>query len=172
MSLLGRLMTRHGAPPQAPFEDYLRAKQVRFSLHHHREPAYTAQDLAQIEHIPGRMVAKVVIVIAEDRPVMLCLPAPFRVNMLRLMNALGTDNIRLAREDEFACLFSDCEVGAMPPFGNKYGMPVWVDRTLAEGERIVFQAGTHTDTVEMEYLDFARLARPVMADLCSPESQP
>ena len=90
--------------------------------------------------------------------------------MLRLMNVLGTDNIRLAHEEEFAATFPDCEVGAMPPFGNVYGLQVWVDRTLAEGERIVFQAGTHTDTVEMDYLDFARLARPIMADLCSPPS--
>jgi len=169
MSLLGRLMTRHGAPPHPAFEDYLRAKQVRFSLHHH-EPAYTAQELAHVEHVPGRMVAKVVIVIADERSVMLCLPAPCRLNMLRLMNVLGTDNIRLAHEEEFAATFPDCEVGAMPPFGNVYGLQVWVDRTLAEGERIVFQAGTHTDTVEMDYLDFARLARPIMADLCSPPS--
>jgi Ala-tRNA(Pro) deacylase len=99
---------------------------------------------------------------------MLCLPAPCRINLLRVMNALGTDNVRLAREEEFAPTFPDCEPGAMPPLGNLYGVPVWVDRSLAEGERIVFQAGTHTETISMDYIDYARLARPVMADLCSP----
>ena len=167
MSLLGRLITRHEEPRHLQVEDYLRDQHVRFSVHHH-EPAFTAQELAHVEHVPGRMVAKVVIAVADDKMAMLCLPAPCRLNLLRLMNVLGTDNLRLAHENEFAGAFPDCETGAMPPLGNLYHMTVWVDRTLAEGERILFQAGTHTDTVEMDYLDFARLARPIMADLCSP----
>ena len=166
MSLLQRILPRQ-TPDPVPAEHYLHGQHVRFSVHHH-QPAYSAQRLAQVEHIPGRMVAKVVIAFADDRMVMLCIPAPCRVNLLRLMNALGTDNVRLAREDEFARAFPDCELGAMPPLGSLYDMPVWVDRTLAEGERIAFPAGTHTATVEMDYLDFAHIACPVMADLCSP----
>jgi Ala-tRNA(Pro) deacylase len=120
-----------------------------------------------MEHVPGRMVAKVVIAIADDEQmVMLCLPAPCRVNMLKLMDLLGTDDVRLAREDEFAREFSDCEIGAMPPFGNLYRMPVFVDKQLAADERIVFAAGLHTDTVEMHYADFARLVHPVVGDFC------
>ena len=167
MGLLSRILGGHEATTTVPIEHYLRDHNVPFAVRYHA-PAYSAQRLAQVEHIPGRTVAKVVIAFADDQMVMLCIPAPCRVNLLRLMNALGTDNVRLAREDEFTRVFPDCEPGAMPPLGSLYRMQVWVDRTLAEGERIVFPAGTHTATVEMDYLDFARLARPVMADLCSP----
>jgi Ala-tRNA(Pro) deacylase len=166
LSLLGRLITRQEERRNVPVEPYLRGQNIRYSLHHH-EPAYTAQQLAHIEHVPGRMVAKVVVVFADEQMVMLCLPAPCRINLLRVMNALGTDNVRLAREDEIARAFPDCETGAMPPLGNLYHLAVWADRRLAESERVIFQAGTHTDTVAMDYMDFARLARPVMADLCS-----
>ncbi len=166
MGLFSRILGGHQATATVPVEHYLRDHHVAFSVHHH-PPAYSAQRLAAVEHVPGRSVAKVVIAFADDQMVMLCIPAPCRVNLLRLMNALGTDNVRLACEDEFAQAFPDCELGAMPPIGGLYGMRVWVDRTLAEGERIVFPAGTHTATVEMDYIDFAHLTRPVMADLCS-----
>jgi Ala-tRNA(Pro) deacylase len=165
MSLLNRFLgTREEPPP--PLEFYLREQAVPFSVHHH-PPVYTAQRLAQVEHVPGRMVAKVVIAFADDQQmVMLCLPAPCRVNMLKLMDLLGTDNLRLAREDEFERAFPDCEVGAMPPFGNLYRMPVFVDRQLAADERIMFPAGRHTDTFEMAYADFARLVHPLVGDFC------
>jgi Ala-tRNA(Pro) deacylase len=167
MGILNRLVHPGETHHSTPVEHYLRNQHVPFSIHHH-SPAYSAQRLAHIEHVPGRIVAKVVIAFAGDDLIMLCLPAPCRVNLLRLMNALGTDNVRLAREDEFSSAFPDCELGAMPPLGCLYGIRVWVDRTLAECERIIFPAGTHTETVEMDYIDFARLTRPVMADLCSP----
>jgi Ala-tRNA(Pro) deacylase len=149
-----------------PVEAYLRREQVSFSVHHH-SPAYSAQELAHVEHVPGRMVAKVVIAFADEQMVMLCVPAPCRVSLLRLMDVLATDNVRIAREDEFAAAFPDCELGAMPPLGNLYGMPVWVDKQLALDDHILFQAGTHTDTIDMAFVDFAHLARPVLADLCS-----
>jgi Ala-tRNA(Pro) deacylase len=112
------------------------------------------------------MVAKVVIACVNEELVMLCLPATCRVDHLKLMHMLGTDNVRLAREADFARAFPDCEVGAMPPFGNLYGMPVYVDRSLTQDQRIVFQACRHTDTVEMSYEDFARLTTPVIGDFC------
>jgi Ala-tRNA(Pro) deacylase len=163
MGILSRILTREDPPP--PIEAYLRGQHVPFSVHHH-PPAYTAQQLAQVEHVPGRMVAKVVIACVDDELVMLCLPATCRVDHLKLMHMLGTDNVRLARESDFARAFPDCEVGAMPPFGNLYGMPVYVDRSLTEDERIVFQACRHTDTVEMSYADFARLTIPVIGEFC------
>jgi Ala-tRNA(Pro) deacylase len=89
----------------------------------------------------------------EEQLVMLCLPAPCQVDHLKLMNAMGTDSVRLARETDFAPAFPDCEVGAMPPFGNLYEMPVYVDRQL-------------THDVEMAYADFARLAHPIVCELC------
>jgi Ala-tRNA(Pro) deacylase len=163
MSILNRLLTREDPPPA--IEAYLREQHVPFSVHHH-PPAYTAQELAHVEHVPGRLVAKVVIACVDDDLVMLCLPAPCRVDLLKLMNMLGTENVRLARETDFAEAFPDCEVGAMPPFGNLYEMPVYVDKRLAADERIVFQACRHTDTVEMSYADFARLAHPIVGEFC------
>ena len=163
MSLLSKLLHREEAPP--PIETYLREQHVDFSLHHH-SPAYSAQRLAAIEHVPGRTVAKVVIGVVDEGLVMLCLPAPCRVDLLKLMNTVGTDDVRLAREQDFAAAFPDCELGAMPPFGNLYAMPVYVDRQLAQAERISFQACRHTETVEMAYADFARLAHPITAELC------
>jgi Ala-tRNA(Pro) deacylase len=162
MSLLSRLLSREEPPP--PIESYLRDQHVSFSLHHH-PPTYSAQRLAHIEHVPGRMVAKVVMAVVDEELVMLCVPAPCHVNMLKLMNMLATDNVRLAQEEDFSDAFPDCEVGAMPPFGNLYEIPVYVDKQLAEDERIHFQACRHTDTVEMSYSDFARLAHPIVCEL-------
>ena len=163
MGLLSKLLTREDPPP--PIETYLREQHVEFSVHHH-SPAYSAQRLAAIEHVPGHSVAKVVIAVVDEELVMLCLPAPCRVDLLKLMNAVGTDSVRLAREADFADAFPDCEVGAMPPFGNLYDMPVYVDRQLADGGRIVFQACRHTETVEMAFTDFMCLAHPILCDLC------
>jgi len=167
MSLIGRLLgNREQMQRELPCEVFLREQQVPFSVHHHA-PAFSAQRLAKVEHVPGRMVMKVVIVMAADRLVMLCLPAICRVNMLRVMDAVGTDDVRLAREGEFAAAFPDCEIGAMPPIGNLYRMPVIADRLLLADDRIIFPAGTHTETFEMAYTDFARIVRPMVADLCS-----
>jgi Ala-tRNA(Pro) deacylase len=164
MSLLHRLLRRDDEMASS-LSWYLRDEHVPFSVHHHA-PAYTAQKLAQIEHVPGRMVAKVVIAFADDQMVMLCLPAPCRVNLLKLMDVLCTDNLRLATEEELARAFPDCEVGAMPPFGNLYRMPVFVDQRLTMDDRIHFNAGRHTDTMEMAYPDFARLVHPLVGDFC------
>lgn len=165
MSLLQRLLGSRGEPPPPPATAYLRDHQVSFSLHHHA-PVYTAQHLAQVEHVPGKMVAKVVIAVADGQMVMLCLPAPCRVNLLKLMSMLCTENVRLAYEEELAEAFPDCEVGAMPPFGHLYRMPVFVDQRLALDERILFPAGRHTDTIEITYDDFARLVHPMLGDFC------
>jgi Ala-tRNA(Pro) deacylase len=145
-------------------ETYLREQQVPFRLHHH-PPTYTAQETAASEHVPGKMVAKVVMVIADDRLVLLALPAPARVDLDQVGARLGAGRVRLAREDEFAAAFPDCEVGAMPPFGNLYNLPVYVDEALAANETIVFAAGTHTDTMSVRYADFARLVQPTVAAL-------
>jgi Ala-tRNA(Pro) deacylase len=140
-------------------EAYLREQQVPFEAQHHRI-AYTAQDVATIEHIPNALMAKVVMVFADGKLTMLVLPASHRVDLTRVGPATGAKEVFLAGEQEIATAFRDCEVGAMPPFGNLYGVPVYVDRLLAEDETIVFQAGTHTDTISMKYADYARLVRP------------
>jgi Ala-tRNA(Pro) deacylase len=145
-------------------EAYLRENQVPFQMQHHAR-VFTAQEVAASEHIPGKMLAKVVMALADGRLTMVVLPAPDRVDLAKLGMLLNTRDVRLAQESEFAAAFPDCEVGAMPPFGNLYNLPVYVDTTLAEDETIVFQAGTHTDTMSMRYADFERLVRPTVADL-------
>lgn len=147
-------------------EAYLREHGVPFEVQHHRR-AYTAQEVAASEHVPGRILAKVVVALANGRLVLLVLPATERVDFARAAAALGVDAVHLADEREFGPVFPDCEVGAMPPFGNLYGVPVYVDRTLAEDETIVFNAGTHTETMSMKYADFARLVQPTVASFAA-----
>jgi Ala-tRNA(Pro) deacylase len=149
-------------------ETYLRDNKVAYQLQHH-PLAYTAQGVAESEHIPGRLVAKTVMVMADQKINMLVLPAPERVDLDRVRAALGAKEVRLAEEKEFAELFPDCEVGAMPPFGNLYGLPVFVDQDLPANDVIVFRAGTHTDTISLPYKEFERLVKPAIADLGSIE---
>jgi Ala-tRNA(Pro) deacylase len=143
---------------------YLRAHHVDFEVQRHRR-AFTAQDVAATEHLSGRQMAKAVMVVADGKLRMLVLPASFRVDEERAASALNAHHVRLAEEGDFTSVFLDCDVGAMPPFGNLYGMPVCVDRVLAEEEAITFQAGTHTQTISMKYADFERLVGPTVADL-------
>jgi Ala-tRNA(Pro) deacylase len=119
--------------------------------------------VAASEHVPGRMLAKTVMVLSDGEIAMLALPAPYQVDLEKAAAALGVDEVRLAEEEEFADTFSDCEVGAMPPFGNLYGVPVYVEKTLAEDETIVFRSGTHTETMSVSYSDFERLVEPTVA---------
>ena len=100
--------------------------------------------------------------------VMPVLPAPYHVNPLKASAALGVREVHLAEEERFADAFPDCEVGAMPPFGNLYEVPVYVDRALVEDETIVFRSGTHTDTMNVSYADFEKLVRPTVADVADP----
>jgi Ala-tRNA(Pro) deacylase len=144
-------------------EAYLHEQHVPFTAEHHRA-AYTAQDVAASEHILGRLVAKVVVVFADSKMVMLVLPASHRIDLTRVGTAIGVRNVYFASEGEMAAAFPDCEVGAMPPFGNLYHLPVYVDRSLTGDETIVVQAGTHTDTIRLTYADFARLVEPTVAE--------
>ena len=147
-------------------EAYLREQQAPYEAQHHR-PAYTAQDVAATEHIPGKFMAKVVVVFADDAPVMLVLPASHRIDLAHVGAAIGARSVFFAGEGELAATFPDCEVGAMPPFGNLYKLPVYVDRALAEDATIVFQAGTHTDTISMAYADYARLVKPIVVEFAA-----
>jgi len=150
-------------------EAYLREKGVPYQNQHHAR-AISAQEVAATEHVPGRMFAKTVMVLPdnEEHMVMLVLPAPYYVNPLKASAALGVSEVQLADEERFADTFSDCEVGAMPPFGNLYEVPVYADRALAEDETIVFRSGTHTDTMSVSYADFEKLVRPTVADIADP----
>ena len=150
-------------------EAYLREKGVPYQNQHHAR-AISAQEVAATEHVPGRMFAKTVMVLPdnEENMVMLVLPAPYHVNPLKASAALGVSEVQLADEERFADAFPDCEVGAMPPFGNLYEVPVYVHRALGEDETIVFRSGTHTDTMSVSYADFEKLVRPTVADIADP----
>jgi len=143
-------------------KEFLDRNRVPYEVHAHLA-AFTAQQVAAAEHVPGREVAKVVMVRDGDAFLMAVVPATHRVSVQRLAEASGAKQPRLATEAEFAHLFPACEPGAMPPFGNLYGLPVWVDETLTRDEAIVFNAGTHEQSVHMRYADFARLVRPHVA---------
>jgi Ala-tRNA(Pro) deacylase len=140
-------------------EAYLREHQVPFQLQHHAQ-AFSAQKIAESEHIPGKMVAKTIIARADDNMISLVLPASSRADLNKVQTALGAREIRLAHEAEFAATFPDCAVGTMPPFGNLYGIPVYVEQSLTGQETIAFPVGTYTDTMSLRYADFERLVHP------------
>lgn len=122
--------------------------------------AFTAQEVAASAHIPGREVAKTVIVKINGKLAMAVLPATSNVDFDLLQSALRTDKVELATEADFRDVFPDCDVGAMPPFGNLYDVPVYVAEVLTEDEEIAFNAGSHTELLRMRYDDFERLVEP------------
>jgi Ala-tRNA(Pro) deacylase len=141
---------------------YLQEQGVDFSTHRHPQ-AFTAQEVAASEHVSGHRFVKVVMVKGADDLAMVCVPASLDVDLGAVADMLDVDEVRLAEETEFAPLFGDCEVGAMPPFGNLYHVPVYLDEALEEDEKIVFNAGTHRETFEMSVDDFERLVHPKVA---------
>jgi Ala-tRNA(Pro) deacylase len=142
--------------------EFLDQNKVRYEVLHHPE-AFTAQELAAIEHVKGKYHAKVVMVMAEGDKLMAVLPADHRVDLEKLNKTTGK-RTALATEADFKALFPDCAVGTMPPFGDLYSVATYVDRSLTEDEFIVFEAGTHTDAIKMNYGDYVRLAKPKVAD--------
>jgi len=144
-------------------KDYLEKNQVRYEVGYH-ERVYTSQEIAAAMHVPGKELAKVVMVKADGKMVMLVLPASYRVDTKKLKKVLQCKRLWIAKEKDFEELFPDCEVGAMPPFGNLYNLEVWVDKVLTEDEFIVFRAGTHVETLKIKYNDYVRLVNPRMGD--------
>jgi Ala-tRNA(Pro) deacylase len=127
--------------------------------------AYTAREVAAVEHLPAQEVAKVVVFLAENGYRMVVLPANKVVDFQELRAMLGFSHARLATEKELADLFPDCDLGAMPPFGNLYDMPVHLDSSLLADETIAFNAGTHRDVVHIRLGDFRRLVNPEVVTL-------
>jgi Ala-tRNA(Pro) deacylase len=144
--------------------EFLNRERVRYDVMSHPR-AYTSEGVAAAQHVPGRDLAKVLIAKAGGRFVMAVLPATSRIDLHKLGDLTGDPHTVLASEAEFAKLFPGCEVGAMPPFGNLYDVPVFADPRLAEDESIVFEAGSHTETVRLAWTDFERLVRPTQGDL-------
>ena len=150
----------------AKLKQYLDENKVEYDVLSHTR-TYTAQDTAQAAHVPGSELAKSVVVKADDRFVLVILPAPRRADLERLKDILGAREVRIAEESEFTSQFPGCAVGAMPPFGNLYGLDIYVDESLAQDEQIVFNAGTHVDAIQMRYKDFNRLAIPKITTFAS-----
>jgi Ala-tRNA(Pro) deacylase len=125
-------------------------------------PAFTAPELCAVAHIPGRRSAKVVICVADSQPVQAVLPAHYSVDLEALKTLVGCASLRLAREPEIAALYPEFEVGAVPPFGMIHGHRVFVERCFVGEPEMVFNAGTHTDSLCMHYSDFADIVRPTV----------
>lgn len=147
--------------PAGKLKEYLNREGVKYVSVTH-SPAYTAQEVAASAHISGREMAKTVIVKLEGELAMAVLPANRKVVLQDLREITGTQGVKLATEEEFKSRFPDCEVGAMPPFGNLYQMEVYAAPSLEENDDIAFNAGSHTEVVKMAYRDFERLVRPKM----------
>jgi len=155
----GRWSERGSAMMPDWMKSLLDREGMRYEERHHR-PAYTAQEVAAAEHVSGHKVAKVVVAMADGRPVELVLPASQQVDLDRLREALGAREVRLASEAEIEKVFCDCEVGAIPPVAHWQDVPVLVDPTLKARGDIVMQAGTHEDAVRLSYDDWFALVRP------------
>jgi Ala-tRNA(Pro) deacylase len=147
----------------ASISSFLDRNHIRYSRVSH-PIAYTAQEEAAAAHVPGRAWAKAVVCMADGQPMLAVLPAPAKIDLERLKRAVHARSLRLAREDEFEGLYSDCELGAMPPLGPLYRQPVYVDQTLTTSPEIAFSAGSHRDAIRMRYREFQRLVRPTVAE--------
>jgi Ala-tRNA(Pro) deacylase len=143
--------------------DCLDESKVGYEILHHPE-AVTAQRIAQAEHVKGRHHAKVVMVKSGEQHLMTVLPAHHQIDLAKVEKAIGK-TASLNTEQEFKSLFPDCAVGAMPPFGNLYSLPTYVDKSLAEEDYIVFEAGTHTDAIKLSYRDYEKIVKPRVEDL-------
>jgi len=145
--------------PVKKLKEYLDSEKIKYvSLTH--SPAFTAMEVAESAHVPGRELAKTVIVKLDGRMAMAVLPSTRKVDLNLLRESVSAQEAKLASETEFRSLFPDCETGAMPPFGNLYDLEVYVSPRLAEDDQIAFNAGSHTEVMKLAYQDFERLAKP------------
>ena len=145
--------------PAKKLKEYLNNENIKYvSIFHSR--AFTAQEIAASAHVSGKELAKTVMVKLDGDMAMAVLPADHQVDFAALTQASGKNKAELATEDEFRGKFPECEIGAMPPFGNLYGMDVYVDDSLAEDEEIAFNAGSLIELIKMAYEDYEKLVHP------------
>jgi Ala-tRNA(Pro) deacylase len=147
--------------------EFLQSRSVRFELLLHR-PAHSATHLAGSLHVPGRYVAKAVLVKAGDAFALAVLPATHRIDPARLAEVLGVDSLRIANESEVETVFADCEPGALPPFGRLYGLATIVDASLADGAEVAFMGNTRHEGVRMRFKDYEAVESPIRARFASP----
>jgi Ala-tRNA(Pro) deacylase len=147
--------------PSQKLKSFLDENKIKYVTIMH-SVAYTAQEIAASVHMPGKGLAKTVLIKVNGKLAIAVLPASYKIDFDMLKKNLHTDNVRLANEQEFKDKFPGCEVGAMPPFGNLYGMETYVAASLVEDEEFAFNAGTHTELIRMQYRDFEKLVNPVI----------
>jgi len=163
---VGNLLCQTHLNHAKKLQEFLDSHHVKYVRIIH-SPAYTAQKVAASAHIPGKELAKTVMVKIDGKMVMAVLPASKKVDFKLLREAVGANQVDLAGEREFKDLFPNCDVGAMPPFGNLYGLEVYVAATLAEDEEIAFNAGSHTELIKLAYKDFEALVKPKVIKCCT-----
>jgi len=150
--------------PISRLKEILDGKNIRYVIVSH-STAYTAAAIAAMTHTPGKEIAKSVMVLVDGALAMVVVPGSKHVDLGALKRLLGATEVLLAHEHQFAHVFPDCEVGAMPPFGNLYSLPVYVDQTLSEDEEIAFNAGSHRELLRMAYSDYRDLVNPQVMDV-------
>ncbi len=148
--------------PVQKLKAFLDEQATRYVVIQH-SPAYSAQEVAAFAHIPGKELAKTVMVKLDGQMAMAVVPASHRVDLDRLREAAGASEVALSSEAEFRGLFPNCDLGAMPPFGNLWNMPVYVSSALAEDVEIAFSAGSHAEVVRLAYEDYNELVEPTVA---------
>jgi Ala-tRNA(Pro) deacylase len=145
--------------PVKKLKEHLDNQKIKYVTLSH-SPAFTAMEVAESAHVPGHALAKTVMVKLNGRIAMAVLPSTRKVDLNLLRESVGAEEAQLATEEEFKSLFPDCETGAMPPFGNLYGLEVYVSPNLAEDDEMAFNAGSHTEVMRLAYQDFERLVKP------------
>ena len=145
--------------PLSKIKEFLDKHNIKYTIIKHSS-AYTAQEIAASAHVSGKELAKTVMIKIDGKMAMAVLPASYKISFDDLKEVLGVEKVRLAYEQEFMDKFPDCEVGAMPPFGNLYGMEVYVADSLTDDEEIAFNACSHTELIRMKYKDFEELVKP------------
>lgn len=151
-------------PLSERLRDYLDSHRVAYHVTSHPK-AFTAREVASAEHMPARELAKTVVVLGDGSYHLIVIPASKLVDFQEVRLALGLYQVRLATEEEIAKLFPDCEIGAMPPFGPLYGLPVYLDRSLTADANIAFNGGTHLDVIHMRTEDFRNMVSPTTVSL-------
>ncbi len=142
----------------------LKEKKIQHELLQHPE-AFTAQEVAHAIHKTGKVLAKTVVVEGNGKTVMVVVPAHHRVTLSAVKKSMGMKEAHLSKEEKLRELFPDCDLGAMPPIGTLYNMPVLVSKSLSEKPEIIFNACTHTDCIKMKYEDFSRLVNPTVGEI-------
>lgn len=147
--------------PLSSLREYLDKHNVQYIVISH-SPAFTAQGIAALAHVPGKELAKTVMVKLDDKLVMAVLPASFHVDLAMLKREAKAKTAELASEADFKDRFPECETGAMPPFGNLYGIAVFADETLAKDKEIAFNAGSHRELIRLAWEDYVKVVQPRM----------